>query len=193
MQGDERDEIVISTTYGPGADGKFYRRFGPLGMPGGGRRLNVLVTRARDRVHVVTSIPAAAYRALPPVPEGEQAGGAWLLFAYLKSAEGGDRPAEQRRETRTPSPLVDAVAERTAAAQAYWGNDGFCVDVVPNGTDAGVLVDGCRYAAAGDPVDWDVFRTGVLAGQGWRLTRVWSPHLYRDPEGVLRTVADRTV
>src|SRR5206468_7718625 len=31
VQGDERDHIVISTTYGPDARGKFYRRFGPLG------------------------------------------------------------------------------------------------------------------------------------------------------------------
>src|SRR5207249_1861964 len=46
VQGDERDHIIISTTYGPDPAGKFYRRFGPLGRAGGGRRLNVLVTRA---------------------------------------------------------------------------------------------------------------------------------------------------
>ncbi|MEZ6191739.1 MAG: AAA domain-containing protein [Phycisphaerales bacterium] len=49
VQGDERDHIIISTTYGPTKEGKFYRRFGPLGRVGGGRRLNVLVTRARKR------------------------------------------------------------------------------------------------------------------------------------------------
>ncbi len=190
VQGDERDEIVISTTYGPGADGKFYRRFGPLGMPGGGRRLNVLVTRARDRVHVISSIPAEAYRSLPAVPEGQQAGGAWLLFAYLKFADSARSAGPAAGgQTRHPSTLVDAVAARAGAAETYWGNDGFCVDLAGPGSDAGVLVDGCRYAAAGDVVDWDVFRTGVLAGQGWRLTRVWSPHLYRDPDGVLKTVA----
>ncbi len=47
VQGDERDHIIISTTYGPDKSGRFYRRFGPVGLPGGGRRLNVLVTRAR--------------------------------------------------------------------------------------------------------------------------------------------------
>src|SRR5207247_783299 len=41
VQGDERDHIIISTTYGPDPKGKFYRRFGPLGRAGGGRRLNV--------------------------------------------------------------------------------------------------------------------------------------------------------
>jgi superfamily I DNA and/or RNA helicase len=42
VQGDARDHIIISTTYGPDPKGRFYRRFGPLGRAGGGRRLNVL-------------------------------------------------------------------------------------------------------------------------------------------------------
>jgi hypothetical protein len=56
-------------------------------MPGGGRRLNVLVTRARERVHLVTSIPRDTYLALPPVPQGQTPGGGWLLFSYLQFAE----------------------------------------------------------------------------------------------------------
>jgi hypothetical protein len=207
VQGDERDEIVISTTYGPRPDGKFHRRFGPLGMPGGGRRLNVLVTRARDRVHLVSSIPAEAYRSLPPIPEGQQAGGAWLLFAYLKFAADLERrstataeaveataaPTTVVRPTRFPSPLAEhlaaALASRGVGSDVYWGNDGFCVDLALGG-GVGVLVDGCRYAGVDDPVDWDVFRTGVLAGQGWRLTRVWSPHFYRDPEGGIKALTE---
>src|SRR5206468_9905726 len=81
VQGDERDHIIISTTYGPDPSGKFYRRFGPLGRAGGGRRLNVLVTRARAEVHLVTSIPPQVYRSVPPIPSGQTPGGAWLLFA----------------------------------------------------------------------------------------------------------------
>ncbi|HEX8912255.1 MAG TPA: AAA domain-containing protein, partial [Humisphaera sp.] len=87
VQGDERDHMIISTTYGPDAAGRFYRRFGPLAMPGGGRRMNVLVTRARQQVHLVTSIPAEQYRSLPEPPEGQTPGGGWLLFSYLKFAD----------------------------------------------------------------------------------------------------------
>ena len=75
VQGDERDHIIISTTYGPDTKGKFYRRFGPLGMAGGGRRLNVLVTRARDEVHLVTSIPPESYRSLRPLEPGRRRAG----------------------------------------------------------------------------------------------------------------------
>src|SRR5262249_60787979 len=50
VQGDERDVMLFSTTFGPDATGNFVRRFGPLGALGGERRLNVAVTRARTQV-----------------------------------------------------------------------------------------------------------------------------------------------
>jgi len=149
VQGDERDHIIISTTYGPDPKGKVYRRFGPLGRAGGGRRLNVLVTRAREQVHVVTSIPPEAYRALPEVPAGQAAGGGWLLFAYLKFAEelsrgyhgddsgadaaGGDRGAGDAkpqaaeslvnvRPSKEPSAFAAALARKLAEARGI-GSD----------------------------------------------------------------------
>ena len=216
VQGDERDHMIISTTYGPTPEGKFYRRFGPLGMAGGGRRLNVLVTRAREEVHLVTSIPREVYAALPPVPSGQQAGGGWLLFAYLHYAEQlaeaydvnhrvleqADAAAAPRlhvRKTGAPSPLAESLAARFArghriGSDVYWGNDGFCVDVAlqhPTRIEdvtLGVLCDATRFPLAQDPVEWDVFRTGVLEGQGWQLQRVWSPQLFRDPQGRERAI-----
>ena len=47
----------------------------------------MLVTRARNELHLVTSIPPVGLRSLPPVPPGQTPGGAWLLFAYLRYAE----------------------------------------------------------------------------------------------------------
>jgi hypothetical protein len=157
VQGDERDHMIISTTYGPDAKGKFYRRFGPLGRAGGGRRLNVLVTRAREEVHLVTSIPPEIYRNIPPVPPGQTPGGGWLLFAYLAYAEQlaalyerakvlAAEPADRQRveatppaavnvlPSKAPSRFAQALAQRLAEAHhvgsdVHWGNDGFCVDV----------------------------------------------------------------
>ncbi|RYB04477.1 DUF4011 domain-containing protein [Lichenibacterium ramalinae] len=57
VQGDERDVIVFSTTFGRDRKGAFKKSFGVLGHTGGERRLNVAVTRARDRVVLVTSMP----------------------------------------------------------------------------------------------------------------------------------------
>ena len=57
VQGDERDVIVFSSTFGKNAQGTFRRYFGVLGQQGGERRLNVAVTRARQKVVLVTSMP----------------------------------------------------------------------------------------------------------------------------------------
>jgi hypothetical protein len=87
VQGDERDIVIISTTFGVAPDGKFRRNFGPLSQAGGERRLNVLITRARDRVELVTSIPGTVYRIEPPIPEGQRPNGSWYLMRYLAYAE----------------------------------------------------------------------------------------------------------
>lgn len=57
VQGDERDLIIFSTTFGPDAAGTFRRNFGVLGQRGGERRLNVAVTRAKQKIVVVCSMP----------------------------------------------------------------------------------------------------------------------------------------
>ena len=148
VQGDERDHMVISTTYGPSPAGKFRRSFGPVSQAGGGRRLNVLVTRARNEIHLVTSIPPAEYRTLPPIPEGQQPTGRYLLYAYLQyaerlaavyaqaaaeeaaevegeSADAGAAdlaPTVRRRPTDRPSRFADALAERLLRDRAI-GSD----------------------------------------------------------------------
>jgi len=57
VQGDERDVIVFSTTFGRNHQGTFRRFFGVLGQKGGERRLNVAVTRSRRKIYMVTSMP----------------------------------------------------------------------------------------------------------------------------------------
>jgi hypothetical protein len=216
VQGDERDHIIISTTYGPDPQGRFYRRFGPIGRAEGGRRLHVLVTRARDEVHLVTSIPEATYRNLPPVPAGSVPGGAWLLFAYLKFAELLARMYEDRHrqyenaeerkevlvrvgETRIPSLFANQLAERLKSphkigSDVHWGNDGFCVDLAlhhpkhPEDVTIGVQCDMNRFEQAADPVEWEVFRNRVLETQGWTINRVWSPHFFRDRKPILQRI-----
>ncbi len=57
VQGDERDLIIFSTTFGYDSAGVFRRSFGKLGQEGGERRLNVAITRAKSKVILVTSLP----------------------------------------------------------------------------------------------------------------------------------------
>lgn len=56
VQGDERDIIIFSIGYAPDSKGKFIMNFGSLNLDGGQNRLNVAITRAKEKIIVVTSI-----------------------------------------------------------------------------------------------------------------------------------------
>lgn len=57
VQGDEREVIVFSSTFGRDASGNFRRSFGVLSQSGGERRLNVAITRAKRKIILITSLP----------------------------------------------------------------------------------------------------------------------------------------
>lgn len=84
IQGDERDIIILSTTYGAGKDGKFAQRFGPINHSKGYKLLNVIVTRAKYKVYVCTSIPEEVFMNYKDylITEGSNNKRA-VLYAYL--------------------------------------------------------------------------------------------------------------
>lgn len=55
VQGDERDVILISTTYGLDKEGRFFANLGLLSQAGAAKRVNVLATRSRSRTVVYHS------------------------------------------------------------------------------------------------------------------------------------------
>jgi serine/threonine protein kinase len=90
VQGDERDLIIFSTTFGKRSNGTFLRNFGVLGQAGGERRLNVAITRARSKIIVVGSMPIDQISDMlrtkrkPEVPRDYLQG--FLQYASLLSA-----------------------------------------------------------------------------------------------------------
>jgi len=61
IQGDERDVIILSTTYGIGKDRKFAQRFGPINHSKGYKLLNVIITRAKFKIYCCCSIPEQVF------------------------------------------------------------------------------------------------------------------------------------
>jgi len=56
IQGDERDIIIISVCYGADRRGRMVMNFGPVNKKGGEKRLNVLFSRARKHMAVISSM-----------------------------------------------------------------------------------------------------------------------------------------
>jgi hypothetical protein len=108
VQGDERDVMIFSVGYGFDANGRITMNFGPLNKQGGERRLNVAVTRAREKVVLVSSIKYDDIRL-----ESTQAEGVHSLHHYMRYAERRPRNLEDvaAEEISLTSPLDDEVAE----------------------------------------------------------------------------------
>ncbi|UFH55620.1 AAA domain-containing protein [Spirosoma sp. KNUC1025] len=81
VQGDERDVIIFSIGYAPDERGRISANFGSLNARGGENRLNVAVTRARERIYVVTSLWPEQLNVADAANEGPK-----LLKSYLEYA-----------------------------------------------------------------------------------------------------------
>ncbi|MCB0501471.1 MAG: DUF4011 domain-containing protein [Bacteroidetes bacterium] len=87
IQGDERDILLISTTFGPNKKGQFKQLFGPISQSKGYQLMNVMITRAKQKIAVFSSIPDLFKSSY--IEEINQKGntGKGLLYAYLSYAE----------------------------------------------------------------------------------------------------------
>ena len=87
IQGDEKDIIIISTTYGIKPDGTFLENFARLNRIEGYKLLNVLITRAKKKLYICTSIPREKYLAYAELVQNENNNRKGILYAYLTYAE----------------------------------------------------------------------------------------------------------
>ena len=87
VQGDERDIIIISTTFGKKADGSFRQSFGPILQRNGYKLLNVIVTRAKYKVYLCTSIPQEHYNTYPVLLQQMKNNGRAIFYSYLAYAK----------------------------------------------------------------------------------------------------------
>lgn len=100
IQGDERDVIILSTTYGPGKDGKFAQRFGPINHSKGFKLLNVIITRAKHKIYVCSSVPETTFLNYNDflITEGSNNKRAvfYAYLAYCKAVSEGDDESRLR-------------------------------------------------------------------------------------------------
>ena len=181
VQGDERDVIFFSVGYGRDQNGQTTMNFGPLNKPGGERRLNVAVTRAREKVLLITSIKASDIEA------DSQALGVQTLRRYLDYAEHG--PEASTSQKSGISEFDSALDEDVAAEIKKLGFEvvpqvgcsGYRIDIgVVDPVDPGCFLlgvecDGITYKSSSSARDRDRLRDQVLRQLGWRIHRIWSP------------------
>ena len=99
IQGDERDIILLSVTYGKKKDGKFIQSFGPLNHQKGYKLLNVIITRAKEKIYVCNSIPQEFFMNYAEALAQEQSNNRRaVLYAYLAYCKAVNENNESERQ-----------------------------------------------------------------------------------------------
>jgi very-short-patch-repair endonuclease len=193
VQGDERDVILFSVTYGPDESGHITMNFGPLNRTGGERRLNVAMTRARTEMLVFSTLPpdridldrtsARAVADLKHFLEYAERGPAMLGAAVHGSLGDFESPFE--------TAVARALRDRKWEVRPQIGVSAFRIDLGivhpdhPGRYLAGVECDGAMYHSSAVARERDKIRQQVLEGLGWTLFRVWSTDWWTNWQGAL--------
>jgi len=195
IQGDERDVIFISIGYGKNKNGYMAMRFGPLSMDGGERRLNVLISRARNRCEVFSSITADDI----DLERGKGRGVA-ALKTFLTYAQTGILGTSSTTGKEMDSPFEEEVYKELSSlgyrVEAQIGIAGFFIDLAIVDQDCpgrfllGIECDGATYHSSRSARDRDRLRQQVLEDHGWIIHRIWSVDWFQRPQEELKkTVA----
>ena len=209
VQGDERDIIIFSIGYAPGENGRLYTSFGSLSQEGGENRLNVAITRAKNRIIVVTSIEPEDLRV-----EGSKHLGPKLLQKYLqyvravaqgKTDEVNALLATLDQGEKRPEPALYGVRTVEEQIKMRLEKMGYRVDIglgnpknrislgiYDQATDrylVGVELDKDAFAACDSVLERDVYKPRFLESRGWTIVRVWCRDWWLSPTRVVKNIA----
>lgn len=196
VQGDERDAIILSVGYGKDRAGNLPLRFGPILSAGGRRRLNVAVTRAKQKVTVVSSFLYSDINSSQVRPGT----GVEFLKSYIEYASSGGRLLLSSELTSEPmndfeTDVCDALTSRGMNLVPQLGCSKFRIDLAachPTAPGKYVLAiecDGATYHSSYTARDRDRLRQQQLERLGWTFHRIWSTDWFlRRDEEIERTI-----
>jgi predicted DNA-binding WGR domain protein len=206
VQGDERDIILLSICYGYDRDKRMLMNFGPINQRGGEKRLNVIFSRARHHMAVISSIRHGDIT-------NDYNDGANALKNFLRYAESlsrGDLVTARsvlenlnplNRRALAPPTARDAVIEQIAAAlrakghlvDLNAGQSRFRCDLAIRAADArsyamGLLVDTDAHYENANLLDRYLTRPSILKAFGWQVLLVLSKDWLHEPAAVLTRI-----
>ena len=196
VQGDERDVILFSVTFGPDRAGHVSLNFGPLNREGGERRLNVALTRAKSEMKVFSllrpdqiDLGRTNSRAVADIKDFldyAERGASVLGIAAARSVGDADSPFEVA--------VTEALRRKGWRVEPQIGVSAFRIDLgvvhpdAPGRYLAGVECDGAAYHSSAVARERDKVRQQVLEGLGWTLFRIWSTDWWTNKSAALERV-----
>ncbi|MDB6077546.1 MAG: helicase, partial [Akkermansiaceae bacterium] len=203
VQGDERDIILMSVCYAPDEKGKMRMNFGPINQRGGEKRLNVIFSRARHHMALVSSIRhtqitndyndgARALKSFLHYSESLSRGEASMARQVLD----GLNPLKRKSLARGPvrgliaSQIADALAHRGWVVETGTGQSRFRCDVSvrPANADRHQLAVLVEVGAVPGVLERFHTRPGILRAFGWQVVIVTAKDWWHEPAAVLERI-----
>ena len=199
VQGDERDVIMFSIGYAKNSEGKLMQRFGWLNNRGGENRLNVAISRAKKKIIIVSSFEPEDLQV-----DGTKNEGPRILKKYLQYANAissGNREyadsilhsfSDDRWDTpedfdsgRIADRVYNALTRKGYTVERNVGIGGYQIDLAVKQNDRyilGIECDSRLYEMSSSTRERDYHRQKYLESRGWKIHRVWTPGMWKDPE-----------
>ena len=198
VQGDERDVIFISFTYGPAERGasSIPQRFGPINNENGWRRLNVLFTRAKKRKHIFTSMRSGQILVSETSSRGVVALKDYLTYAETGRLAGAGMPTGKAPDSDFEVAVIKMLENRGYKCEPQLGVEGYFIDIavrdpgMPGRYLMGIECDGATYHRAKSTRDRDRVRQAVLESLGWNIKRIWSTDWFKNPDAEMKPIFD---
>jgi len=213
IQGDERDIILISTTYGKKKDGKFIQGFGPINHSKGYKLLNVIITRAKEKIVICTSIPKEFYGNYKEALEKEGANNRKAVFyaylSYCKAVSEGDdikrteilrdlnrfshvpeieeASSKKQFKEQVLSFLQERFPQHTFRLNHPFG--GYTIDILVQPPNAKPIALEClsKECYNGDLAYLeDLHKEKILKNAGYDYTRIWSQNWWQNLDRELK-------
>lgn len=185
IQGDERDVIFISVGYGNDENGHLSLNFGPLNREGGERRLNVLITRAREKTVVFSNFRHTEINLNENAPFGLRALKSFLKYSETKMLD-TKYDSDDELNTEFEDSLYEFLRSHNYEVHKQVGCAGFRIDLAVVDPEergkylVGIECDGETYHSSPVARDRDRLRQQILEGLEWHIYRVWSTDWYRN-------------
>jgi len=203
VQGDERDVIIMSVCYAPGPDGRMRMNFGPINNAGGEKRLNVIFSRAKQHMAIVSTIDHTAVTNVyndgantlreflhyaDAVSRGDSLAARAVLAGRRGRSADADVPAAPIVEQ-----LAAALRERGLDVATDVGQSAFRCDLAVRRAgrpryDVALLVDHSGRLGAHPLEERRVTQPGALRSAGWRVVQVLATDWLARPDAVVDDV-----
>ena len=203
VQGDERDIIIMSVCYGYNTKGKMLMNFGPINRRGGEKRLNVIFSRAKQHMVVVTSIQ-------PNEIKNDYNVGANFFkrfLAYAKNISDGrlhdanlildglHRHEDDMAKTANPVVLQLQKALEKAGhqmdlsiGQSHFKCDLGILNEDNNQYALGILLDRASHYQNDNILEQYCQKPQILNAFGWKIVNVYTKDWFEKPERVLEKI-----